>query len=289
MNIEKWLATHTKTLKGKTVAVTGSTGGLGRELCARLAKLGAELVLVDRNEMRSKAHKEELSSRFGINVVCVPIEMEDVISVRNAAKEIAKAGADILILNAGAYSIPRRKCSTGFDNIFQINFASPYLLTTELLPHLRENGQVIAVGSIAHRYSKADTRDVDFSARKSCALAYGNSKRYLMFALYELFKGESQVTLSVTHPGITLTNITAHYPKIIFALIKQPMKIVFMSPKKACLSILWGIFETCEANEWIGPRVFDIWGIPKKKSLRPLLETESHLICETAKRLSNTD
>ena len=154
---------------------------------------------------------------------------------------------------------------------------------------MRRYGEVVAVGSIAHRYSKADARDVDFSTRKSCALAYGNSKRYLMFALYELFKGESQVTLSVTHPGITLTNITAHYPKVIFALIKQPMKIVFMSPKKACISILWGVFEPCVANEWIGPRAFDIWGMPKKKALRPLSETENHLIRETAKRISNTD
>ena len=34
MNIKKWLHINTESLKGKRVAVTGSTGGIGRELCS---------------------------------------------------------------------------------------------------------------------------------------------------------------------------------------------------------------------------------------------------------------
>ena len=33
----KWLSRHTASLKGKTVVVTGSTGGLGKALCHYLA------------------------------------------------------------------------------------------------------------------------------------------------------------------------------------------------------------------------------------------------------------
>lgn len=284
MKIQKWLNKNTSSLVGKTVAVTGSTGGIGRELCRRLAGLGASLVLLDRNTLRSEAHRDELIAKYGVSVTCIPIELEDVDSVRASAQRLARTGVDVIILNAGAYSIPRHKCSTGFDNVFQINFASQYLLVKELLPTLRERGgRVVAVGSIAHRYSKTDPDDVDFSTRKSAALAYGNSKRYLMFSLYELFRDEMCVTLSVTHPGITFTNITAHYPKVIFAIIRHPMKIIFMHPRKASLCVLRGVFEPCGYHEWIGPRFFNVWGMPAKKRLRSVSEEECRLIAEAAK------
>ena len=275
MSKKRWLERNTESLVGKTIAVTGSTGGLGKALCAHLAGLGASLVLVDRNAERSLKHKEKLEDEYGISVTCVKAELESITQVNTAAELLVKLDIDVLILNAGAYSIPRHTCDTGFDNVFQINYVSQYTLAKKLLPHLKEKkGKVVAVGSIAHRYSKTDERDVDFSTRKSSALAYGNSKRYLMYSLYELFEDESDATLCIVHPGITLTNITAHYPKFIFAIIKHPMKIIFPSPEKASLCILKGVFDNCKRDEWIGPRIFDIWGYPKKKRLRHITEAE---------------
>ena len=286
MSKKRWLEKNTSSLCGKTVAITGSTGGLGKALCAHLASLGASLVLVDRNAERSSAHRTDLINKYGIPVTCVTAELESTASVDNAAECLCEIGIDMLILNAGAYSIPRHKCDSGFDNVFQINFVSQYTLSKKLLPHLRErNGKVVAVGSIAHRYSKVDKSDVDFSTRKSSALAYGNSKRYLMHALYGLFEGEERASLSIVHPGITLTNITAHYPKIVFAIIKHPMKVIFMSPEKASLCILKGVFDTCEREEWIGPRAFDVWGYPKKKRLSSISENERKHIYDVSHRL----
>ena len=133
---------------------------------------------------------------------------------------------------------------------------------------------MVIVGSIAHNYSKSDSRDVDFSARQQSSLVYGNSKRYLMFVLNELFKNESCVGFAITHPGITFTNITNHYPKLIYAIIKTPMKVIFPPPKRACLSILKGVFEDTGDREWIGPRLFGIWGKPKKTRLRTVGSSE---------------
>ena len=103
-----------------------------------------------------------------------------------------------------------------------------------------------------------------------------------MFSLYELFENESEATLSVTHPGITFTNITAHYPKVIFALIKHPMKVIFMKAEKAALSIVKGLFDRTEYHTWYGPRVFDVWGLPSKKKLRTCSTSESARIAEIA-------
>ena len=52
MTFCKWIEKNTKDLSGKTVAVTGSTGGLGIELCDLLARLGARLVFLDRTMIR---------------------------------------------------------------------------------------------------------------------------------------------------------------------------------------------------------------------------------------------
>ena len=288
MNIKRWISQNTSSLSGKTVAITGSTGGLGGEICAYLARLGAKLILLDRNSERSERHAEALRREHGACVECVGCELEDIASVEAACERLISIGTDVIIHNAGAYSIPRRRCSTGYDNVFQINFLSPYYMTRRLMPHLSSRrGRVIIVGSIAHDYSKSDKNDTDFSTRRAASKVYGNAKRYLMFSMYELFgKEETEgVALSVTHPGITVTNITSHYPKLIYAVIKYPMKLIFMSRKKATLSILSGMSCECGYCEWIGPRGFDVWGYPRKKKLRSATAEESRYMGDKAEEL----
>ncbi len=278
MSMKAWLNRNTSSLQSKTVAVTGTTGGLGKELCRNLAKLGATLILMDRNPTRSAAFRDELIRDFSASVTCIGVDLSDFASVQAATEQLLTTSVDIFIHNAGAYSIPRYCCDTGYDNVFQINFISPYYMIRTLLPTLRaRGGKVVAVGSIAHRYSKTDPDDIDFSTRPQASKVYGNAKRYLMFALHELFAEEAEVTLSITHPGISFTGITNHYPKVIFALIRHPMKIIFMKPKKACLSILNGVFAETSHNTWIGPRLFDIWGLPKRKSLHISSEEQAHI------------
>ncbi len=287
MNYQKWKNENTESLAGKTVAITGSTGGIGKPLSRDLVSLGAHLLLLDRNRARSMAHKEELLSEFpDAKIDLITVDLEDIDSVFTAIPLIKEIGIDVFLHNAGAYSIPRKTCKTGYDNVFQINFISPYTMIRELLPTLRERkGRVAVVGSIAHNYSKIDENDVDFATRKAASKVYGNAKRFLMFSLYELFCEEKDVALSVVHPGITFTNITAHYPKVIYALIKHPMKVIFMPAKKAALSVLYGIFHDTPYHTWIGPRVFDIWGLPTRKMLRTCKREESRKIHNISEKI----
>ena len=284
MTISRFLAQNTKSLAGKTVALTGSTGGLGLALSAHLARLGARLILLDRNEKRSEENRLRLR---GINpnadVRTLRLDLSDMKNVREVTEMLLTDVPDIFIHNAGAYSIPRCILDTGYDNVYQINFVSPYYMIRTLLPEMRKKGgHVMAVGSIAHRYHKTDPCDVDFRTRSAASAVYGNAKRYLMFSLYALFEKESAVSLAVTHPGITATNITAHYPRLIYALIKYPMKVIFMRPRRAVLSLLSGVFEKTERNEWLGPRIFDIWGFPARRRLRGVSDSEAQAIASAA-------
>ena len=269
MTINSWLKKNVSSLAGKTVAITGPTGGLGKALCRYLVMLGADLVFIDRSKKKSDSLREELSTiSSGSSITRVEADMEDPDSVRAAAEKLKGLSIDALICNAGAYSIPRHTAKNGYDNVFQINFVSHYVLIRELLPSLKErHGRVVVVSSIAMNYSVSDPSDVDFSTRSASSLVYGNSKRYLTYTLFDLFKDETDVRLAITHPGISFTNITAHYPKLIFAIIKHPMKIIFPSNKKACLSILLGLFEDTPTGTWIGPGIFNVWGLPRKMKI----------------------
>lgn len=286
MTTQKWLKKHTLPLTGKRIAVSGSTGGIGKQLCRHLACLGADMVLVDRDLDRSRAHGESLTADFpSIAVSYVTADLEDMCAVKAAAEQLKAMEIDSIILNAGAYHIPRHKCSTGYDNVFQINFVSPYYLARTLLPYIAsKGGKIVAVGSIAHNYSVIDTNDVDFSTRARSSRVYGNAKRYLMYSLL----GIGHKSIAITHPGITLTNITAHYPKPVFAIIKHPMKVIFMSPRRAALSVLAGLFTDTQKGQWIGPRCFNVWGTPKAKRLSTCSDEEASRICEITEEIFNS-
>ncbi len=289
MGVKRWLKHHTSDLTGKTVAITGATGGLGGALCRHLLAMGAALILLDRNQAKSAALQADLMQEFpNARIHRIPLDLSELSTVCSAADALTAHGFDCLIHNAGAYSIPRCTCDTGFDNVFQINFVSPYVMTRRLLPYLRAHrARVVAVGSIAHNYAKTDPSDVDFSTRQKASLVYGNAKRYLMYALHELFarKENREIPFALGHPGITFTGITDHYPPLLFALIKHPMKVIFMRPRKAALSVLQGVFEATPDGTWFGPWLFDVWGKPTLHRLHTADEAERAYIANMAEKI----
>ena len=285
MKTDIWIKKNMPLMAGKTVAISGATGGIGQELCRHLAGLGANLLLLDRNSERSNAWIEKLKAEYPtLNARHLRLDLSDFGTVRSVTEELLVSPPDYLIFNAGAYHIPRFTCDTGHDNVFQINFVAPYYMARTLLPVMHERGgRIVAVGSIAHNYSHIDLEDIEFLTRKQSSKVYGNAKRWLMFSLFGLDKSSN--TITVAHPGITLTNITAHYPKLIYAIIKHPMKVIFMSPRRASLSILAAMVQDADKNEWFGPRLFDIWGLPKKKLLKTCSAEEVAEICRVADKI----
>ncbi len=285
MKFEKWLNKNCQSLKGKKVVLTGATGGLGREICDYLARLEADIILACRNKTLADGLAEELRGKYpSIKVDFVALDLSSLDSVRACVKELKKyKGIDILINNAGVYNVPLKTLDSGYNNVYQINFVYTYYLTKQLLPELekKDNSICITLGSVAHNYSKIDAEDIDFSTRHKSSKIYGNSKRFLMFSLYELLKG-SKVGLSIVHPGVTLTNMTNHYPKAINWLVKIGIKLVFPSPKNATRSIIWGTNQTTGYHEWIGPSILRVWGRPKLAKLSTCSEEESRQIFDIA-------
>ena len=286
MKISHWIKENTESLKGKTIAITGSTGGIAKFLVKTLASLEANFIFLNRNEEKTQQQIDDLLSLYpNIKIEFIKCDLADFNSVYSATKTLKQKHFDILYLCAGAYNIPRYKTKLLYDNVFQINFFSQYYIAKETLNQIKAvNGKIVAVSSIAHNYSKIDENDIDFSSRTKHSKVYGNAKRFLTFSLMELCKRES-VNLSVVHPGLTLTEMTNHYPKAINWLVKLFIRLFCPNVKKASLSLIKGVFETTKYHEWIGPQFLQVYGKPKKVTLKTCSKQESEKIYEIAEEI----
>lgn len=248
-------------LAGKRIAISGSTGGIGGELCRHIASLGGEVICLDRNEKKARALIDRIKKEYpDARLRHEYMDLEELDSVDGAAKRLTELDTDVLILCAGAYHIPRKRCKSGHDNVYQINFLAPYRLSELMKPYLESRGgRLVAVGSLSQAVARLDPDDPEaLSARP--AAAYGSAKLRLMLSLSSLC-GEGDL-LSLAHPGISPTGITNGYPPLIRALIKYPMKLIFMSPKRAAVCILHGVFVPTPRGYWISPRLFGVRGAP---------------------------
>lgn len=291
MNVKKWIEKNCNDLTDKRIVISGATGGIGIHISTILASLNANLIFLGRDSDKTKKLKIYLQSLYpNIKIDIIDADLSSFESVKKCVENLKKYNKiDAIIHNAGIYNVPIQSTDFGFNNVFSVNFLAPYYITKQILPLLEKSdmAKVVIVGSIAHNYSHIDVNDIDFSTRKKPSKIYGNSKRFLMFSMYELFKNKDKVKLSVTHPGITSTNMTNHYPKFVYALIKYPMKVIFIPPRKASLSIIKGVFDNTNYHYWIGPKLLNIWGYPKTRKLKTCSIDESKKIFDIAENIYN--
>ena len=284
---------HTFDPKNKLIAVTGAAGTLGGLLCRMLLGHGAELILLDRNPEKSKRRETELKSEFpSAKIHRISVDLADISSVTSATERLKKLPLSGFIHCAGAYHIKRELSQLGVDNVFQINFVSPYCIIRELIPVLekpkKESGGETLVGivsSIAAGFSSADRNDIDFKKRRSHEKVYGNAKRYLTFSVFELLKDRDSPLTAAAHPGVTPSGITSHYPRFASSLIKYPMRLIFPSPEKAARSLTEGFLEPSGCFKWVGPKYFGIWGPPERSDTCKCSEAEREFIFHTAEAL----
>lgn len=288
MNYKKWLKDNTKDLKNKTIILTGSTGGLGQEIANFLGMLNANIILADRDFEKSSKLKENLLKKYNISVKQIKLDLQNLDSVTNFITEVKKQNINAIIHNAGVYNLPTND-EQNYYIINKVNYLMPYYITKSLLPELKKSSlaRVVVVGSIAYEYAKFNPCDPEYLMCKKPNKIYGNSKRCLIYSMFELFKNEKSVKLSIVQPGVTPTNITRHFPKFVRGIIKLPMKMVFNSPKKSSLCVIKGLFEDLNYNEWIGPKYFGVWGKPKKSSLKQISNEEILQIFQDAEENYN--
>ena len=88
-------------LSNKNALVCGSTQGIGKASAEALAKMGANVFLLARNEEKLKCVLDELDTSKGQKHHYFYADFSDVNSVRSIAKEIEQKNIHILINNTG--------------------------------------------------------------------------------------------------------------------------------------------------------------------------------------------
>ncbi|KAK9779513.1 putative Short-chain dehydrogenase [Seiridium cardinale] len=139
----KKLPYPTGSYQGKTIVVTGSNTGLGKEAARHYARLGASrLVLAVRNLDKGNEAKQDIeaTTKCAADVIRVwQVDMASYNSVKDFAARINAEldRVDIFIANAGCAKL---RYTTTEDNETQItiNVVSTFLLAFMVLPKLKE-------------------------------------------------------------------------------------------------------------------------------------------------------
>lgn len=139
-------------LSGRVAIVTGASSGIGRAIAEALAEIGADLLLVGRDEGRLLDTLDAVRTR-GAEASVIGIELTaDGAAAAIVDAALARYGRiDVLVNCAGIFE-PQPFVTQpveSFDRQMAVNVRAPFLLTQAALPHLGPGASVINISSIA--------------------------------------------------------------------------------------------------------------------------------------------
>jgi retinol dehydrogenase-12 len=203
-------------MTGKTVLITGATGGIGLETARDLGRQGARVVIGARDAAKGQAVVDEIV-RGGGQAEFLRIDMASFESIRESAARLASAHPklDVLVNNAGVVTKKREVNADGHEVIWATNFLGPELLTRLLLPQLLNapRPRVVNVSSRAHAYGRIDWNDLELTKGWRGIRAYANSKLALVLFTRELARREPRIAVNAVHPGAIATGIWRAAPQ----------------------------------------------------------------------------
>jgi len=205
-------------MAGKTVLVTGGTGGIGRATAMGLAMMGAHLGITGRDRGRTEEAAAEIRAASGGQVDVFVADLSSQSEVRGLADEVLQAypRLDVLVNNVGGYWNTRHVTADGLERTFALNYLAPFLLTNLLLDRLKQSApaRVVTVASNAHTTGRIDFDDLQGERSYSGSRAYSQSKLGNVLFTYELARrlAASTVTANALHPGVVNTSFGAEDP-----------------------------------------------------------------------------
>jgi retinol dehydrogenase 14 len=222
---------HSRPMAGKTVLVTGGTGGIGRATALGLATMGARLAITGRDRRRTEDAAREIRAAGGGQVDVFVADLSSQSEVRRLADEVLQSLSriDVLVNNVGGYWNTRHVTADGLERTFALNHLAPFLLTNLLLDRLKQSApaRVVTVASHAQAMGRIDFDDLQSERPYSGARAYNQSKLANVLFTYELARRlhATSVTANALHPGVVRTSFGAGDPGAV-----QRLFVPFMRP-----------------------------------------------------------
>jgi NADP-dependent 3-hydroxy acid dehydrogenase YdfG len=188
----------------KIAFITGATSGIGKACAETFAEKGYNLILCGRRSERLSQLKEELISKFSVQILCSSFDVQNQSEVSNAIISIPDVWKkiDVLINNAGL-SLGRDNFSDAtiqdWETMMQTNVMGVIYVTKALMDSIIQNQtHIINIGSIAAKevYENGNA----YCASKAALDSLSKSMRIDL-----LTKG---VKVTAIHPGAVETEFS---------------------------------------------------------------------------------
>ena len=194
-------------LKGKTIVISGSGSGIGRQVAKSFSKFGADLILFSKSEEKLESLFDELNKDYSNNVIIQPLDLEtaeekDYEKIFRAIRDDYHK-IDGLINNAGILGEKKsleQYSYVSWKNVLKVNLDASFLMTKSLMPLLRksDNSSIIFTSSGVGRKGRAYWG------------AYSISKfatEAMMQILSEELQNTSRVRVNCINPGAVRTKM----------------------------------------------------------------------------------
>jgi NAD(P)-dependent dehydrogenase (short-subunit alcohol dehydrogenase family) len=241
---------------GKTLLVTGANSGLGFAIAVEAARRGARVIMAGRSKIPEAGDKvKKLSGSDKVEMRYLDLSKIDTIHQFAEGLERDHIKLDVTILNAGVALAKARKTDSGLEEMFLVNYLSNVVLTNLLLDKdiidtekiSSCKPRILFISSDSHQGSSA----VDYD-EFGTFYEYGPSKGISDYSYFKLLLNtyatelsrrvndqEIKAGINVMCPGPVHSNIVKEAPFLIRIVLKGIFKIIFRSPEKACLPVIY--------------------------------------------------
>jgi NAD(P)-dependent dehydrogenase (short-subunit alcohol dehydrogenase family) len=211
-----------KPMQNKICLITGATSGIGQASALALAKMGATVAVVGRNEERAQATVAKIKNETGNqNAEYLLADLSVQSQVRKLAENFKSRykRLDVLVNDAGAIFLRRELSADGIEMTFAVNHLAYFLLTNLLLDTLKASApaRVVNVASNSHLGQHLDFDNLQLKRGYNPMRAYGRSKLCNLYFTYELARrlGGTGVTVNAMHPGFVATNMGTNNGRLV--------------------------------------------------------------------------
>ena len=220
-----------KDLTGRTVLITGGYSGLGQETARAMAAKGAHVIIAGRDATKLAAASDSIAEATSARIETLLVDLGSLDSIRRAGEDARTRfeRIDILINNAGVMAAPKGTTEDGFETQFGTNHLGHFLLTSELMPLIR-NGtrqRIVNLSSRGHHIDQVHFDDPNFERRDYDKwMSYGQSKTAnVLFAVgLEKRFGDEGIHAYAVHPGGIHTNLGRHMSEEDMAALTERMR-----------------------------------------------------------------
>ena len=221
-------------IKNKNVLITGATSGIGEATAIDLAKQGANIFFIARNNLKAQNLSDKIEFISGKRPKFFIADLASLKNIKDAALEFISLDIPLHVLlnNAGLINNNRKETVDGFEEVFSINHLAYFYLTHLLLDKLKEDSpsRIINVSSGAHAFVKGfNFDDVHSLTEYKPFKVYGYSKLANILFTKKLSQilDKDNITVNCLHPGVVGTSFGQNngiLQKILFYIAKPFMR-----------------------------------------------------------------